>query len=91
MHHFIISPIPTLTHTHPPACRSYAHRNVSINYNPESNMYLASGVAPVTAYLRRGLNVALGTDGRYCTAVCAGLFLVCVSVKNCMYSSYDFT
>jgi cytosine/adenosine deaminase-related metal-dependent hydrolase len=82
MHIFIISSVPSLAHTRTPtACRSYAHRNVSINYNPESNMYLASGVAPVTAYLRRGLNVALGTDGRYCAAVCAGLLLVCISVK----------
>ena len=42
---------------------AYVRNNVSVNYNPESNMYLASGVAPITEYLRRGLNVALGTDG----------------------------
>jgi len=30
---------------------------------PASNMKLASGVAPVTAFAARGINVALGTDG----------------------------
>ena len=32
-------------------------------HNPESNMKLASGIAPISKYLRRGINVALGTDG----------------------------
>lgn len=32
-------------------------------HNPRSNMKLASGVAPVTAMLRRGITVGLGTDG----------------------------
>ena len=30
---------------------------------PASNMKLGSGIAPVTALLARGINVALGTDG----------------------------
>lgn len=30
---------------------------------PTSNMYLASGIAPIPAILRRGIPVALGTDG----------------------------
>ncbi len=38
-------------------------RGVGISHNPESNMKLASGVAPVRAYLRTGLAVGLGTDG----------------------------
>jgi 5-methylthioadenosine/S-adenosylhomocysteine deaminase len=36
---------------------------VGISHNPESNMKLASGAAPVPKYLSAGLAVGLGTDG----------------------------
>jgi 5-methylthioadenosine/S-adenosylhomocysteine deaminase len=36
---------------------------VRISHNPCSNMYLASGIAPVADMLRRGLVVSLATDG----------------------------
>jgi 5-methylthioadenosine/S-adenosylhomocysteine deaminase len=36
---------------------------VTVAHNPQSNMKLASGAAPVARMLSRGLNVALGTDG----------------------------
>jgi 5-methylthioadenosine/S-adenosylhomocysteine deaminase len=38
-------------------------RGTSISHNPESNMKLASGVAPVPKYLAAGVTVGLGTDG----------------------------
>jgi 5-methylthioadenosine/S-adenosylhomocysteine deaminase len=38
-------------------------RGVGVSHNPESNMKLASGVAPVTGYLRAGVPTGLGTDG----------------------------
>jgi 5-methylthioadenosine/S-adenosylhomocysteine deaminase len=37
--------------------------NVGISTNPESNMKLASGTAPVVAYRQAGVNVGIGTDG----------------------------
>ena len=38
-------------------------RNVGISNNPESNMKLSSGTAPVVAYRKAGVTVGLGTDG----------------------------
>ena len=40
-----------------------ARRHVAISHNPESNMKLASGTAPVEAMRKAGVTVALGTDG----------------------------
>jgi len=40
-----------------------AERRTSISHNPVSNQYLASGIAPLTDWLARGVTVGLGTDG----------------------------
>ena len=38
-------------------------RNVGVSNNPESNMKLASGTAPVVGYRKAGVSVGIGTDG----------------------------
>ena len=38
-------------------------RQVGVSHNPESNMKLASGTAPVLKYLAAGVALGLGTDG----------------------------
>lgn len=36
---------------------------VSVAHNPQSNMKISSGIAPVARLLREGVNVGIGTDG----------------------------
>jgi 5-methylthioadenosine/S-adenosylhomocysteine deaminase len=50
-------------------------RGVTIVHNPVSNLKLGSGICPVPAALRAGVNVALGTDG------------MCSNDGNDMYAS----
>ena len=38
-------------------------KGVTVAHNPLSNLKLASGLAPVSKMLKKGLNVAMGTDG----------------------------
>jgi len=50
-------------HVTPDDIALLAGRHVGIAHNPESNMKLASGIAPVEAMRAAGLSVGLGTDG----------------------------
>jgi 5-methylthioadenosine/S-adenosylhomocysteine deaminase len=50
-------------HVTPADIEILARRHVGVAHNPESNMKLASGIAPVEAMRQAGLAVGLGTDG----------------------------
>jgi len=50
-------------HVTPEDIKILADRHVGISHNPESNMKLASGTAPVPAMRAAGIAVGLGTDG----------------------------
>lgn len=41
----------------------FSRRGLHVVTNPGSNTKLASGIAPISDYLRKGINVAIGTDG----------------------------
>jgi len=43
-----------------------ARKRASVVHNPICNMYLGSGIADVPKMLKKGLNVALGSDGGTC-------------------------
>lgn len=43
--------------------RLFADKGCKVVHNPESNMKLASGVAPISSMIREGVVVGLGTDG----------------------------
>ena len=50
-------------HLENPDIKLMAEHGVNVVHNPESNMKLASGIAPVPQMLSQGLTVGLGTDG----------------------------
>lgn len=50
-------------HLTPEDIEIFARRGVGVAHNPQCNMKLASGVAPVPAFLKAGVKVGIGTDG----------------------------
>lgn len=46
--------------------RLMAAANANVAHNPVSNLYLASGIAPVARMVGYGLNVSIGTDDANC-------------------------
>jgi len=43
--------------------KMFSHHGCKVVHNPESNMKLASGVAPIPKMIKAGITVGLGTDG----------------------------
>nr|WP_236860309.1 amidohydrolase [Candidatus Formimonas warabiya] len=52
-----------LVHVNTQEIEILAAKKVGVAHNPQSNMKLASGIAPVPEMLKKGIPVALGTDG----------------------------
>lgn len=50
-------------HLTPEDIEIFAKRGVGVAHNPQCNMKLASGVAPIVELLRAGIKVGIGTDG----------------------------
>lgn len=50
-------------HVSPEDINILKEKNVGVAHNPESNMKLASGIAPIPEMLAAGVTVGLGTDG----------------------------
>ena len=50
-------------HINPSEINVFARHDCGVAHCPSSNMRLASGIAPLTAYLQAGVRVGLGVDG----------------------------
>jgi 5-methylthioadenosine/S-adenosylhomocysteine deaminase len=69
-------------------------RGLSVVTNPASNAKLASGIAPITAYMEAGINVGIGTDSaasNNCLDMFREMFLVTAlgKLKDMDASSID--
>ncbi len=61
----LLSPMLTLAHCvhlNETEIQLLATHGCSIAHCPSSNLKLASGIAPITDYLKKGINIGLGTD-----------------------------
>lgn len=72
----------------------FCRRGLTAVTNPASNMKLASGTAPVAEYVRRGIPVAIGTDGpasNNCLDMFREMFLVSglSRLRECDAASLD--
>ncbi len=64
--------------------RIMRERGLSVVTNPASNAKLASGIAPITAYMEAGINVGIGTDSaasNNCLDMFREMFLVTALAK----------
>lgn len=62
----------------------FKKRNIFVVTNPSSNAKLASGIAPVSAYLKKGISLSIGTDGassNNCLDMFREMFLVSYLAK----------
>ncbi len=62
----------------------FQRKRLNVVTNPASNMKLASGIAPISQYLKREINVAIGTDGpasNNCLDMFKEMFLVTALAK----------
>lgn len=50
-------------HTSPKEWQIMMDANITVLHNPQSNLKMTSGIAPVYQYLERGIKVVVGTDG----------------------------
>lgn len=50
-------------HTSPKEWQIMKDSNLTVLHNPQSNLKMTSGIAPVYKYLEQGIAVAVGTDG----------------------------
>lgn len=71
-------------HTTPEDMEILKRHEISVITNPASNAKLASGIAPIGEYLRRGIRVGIGTDGassNNCLDMFREMFLVTALAK----------
>ncbi len=50
-------------HTSPKEWQIMKESNITVLHNPQSNLKMTSGIAPVFQYLEQGIDVVVGTDG----------------------------